>query len=1386
MTHWQIIIKTIPKVFVLTFLWLAIPLTLSPLDPEKAITQYSIQSWNMAAGLPNNSIYAIQQTSDGYLWLGTQDGLVRFDGVTFEPITAQLMHGEIRALYEDHNLTLWIGTSNAGLYRYQNGVFFSYPIKKDQVPARISSIQEDSSGNLWIGSFAEGLTCFRNERFTFYTTRHGLPDNEINHIFKDHHGDLWITTKSSIVKMSSPGVFQIYATNSDLKGNKNASLYDTRTKNLWIATKGLVRFNHSNFKQYSINEGMLNPIVNCLALDRNNNLWLGTDGGGLSRKNQNGFSTLTKENGLADLFIYALYEDRENNLWVGTHNGGLQQLRDSLFTTYTSREGLLDDEVQCLLTLRSGNLLIGTKEGLCQLDNTNHRVNQKFTTENGLLNNVVLSLFETPSGALWIGTYGGLHRYQEGKLSTFTQVNGLSDNQIECILTDSSGITWVGTPKGLNRIKRSANPIGYDNITTFTQKDGLSSDMINFLYQDNTNQIVVGTDAGLNTFPLGHIGAMKQLAPFSRYYFHCVYQDSDSRFWFGTNSGLLYWQPKENKITPYTVQSGLIEDYIHSIQEDQQGYLWISGRNGVSRLLKKELLDFAAGRIPLVHPENYNEKDGMKSRWCNGATAKTRDGRFWFPTTAGVATIDPNHKNNSMPAVLLKKLIVDGEQVPLQLQGQFSTAPALRLGPGKKRLEFYFTGISFKNPQKIRFKLKLEGYDRDWVNMENKRSTTYTNLPPGSYTFRVTAANPGGVWSSQEASLSFSLLPYFYQTPWFYVATVLFLLCAVLFVHLLRVRNLKRREKELAALVTLRTRDLQERNTELQKAEQKIRLAKEQMEGKNLQLESQTAQLLEQAEKLKEMDRVKSRFFANISHEFRTPLTLIMGPLEQILAENPEPAQKKRILLMQHNSQRLLNLINQLLELSKFESGRVKLQVARQNIIPLLKGILANFEPLAEQQELDLLFQADVEDITLYLDTEKFEHIMGNLLINAIKFTPAGGKITVTARLVVDLDPMFPDGFLRLSISDTGPGISRERLPRIFDRFYQSDSAYEHQGKGAGIGLSLVKEMVQLHHGSIDVHSREGRGTEFIIHFPLGDTFFQPEEISTAPLLSSGRSLFPVDSDLAGEISTDQDINNTAEVVPQEIILVVDDSADVCRYIRSCLEPLYTVLEARDGEEGLAVALQHIPDLVISDIMMPRVDGLEFCRRLKEDIKTSHIPVILLTAKAAEENIIRGLETGADDYITKPFSTKILLARIKNLVELRRQRHLNLDREMTLQPVEIPVNPIDKQFMKELKAVIHKHLADPEFNVEQLAKELFLDRSTLYRKVLALTGETPLDFIHSYRLKRAAELLRKGTISVLEVALEVGFASASYFAKCYKKKFLRSPSEEKEGTREKV
>ncbi|MFC2141205.1 two-component regulator propeller domain-containing protein, partial [Acidobacteriota bacterium] len=1350
------------------------------LDPGKSVTQYGVRIWNTESGLPSNSVFSIQQTQEGYLWIGTQDGLVRFDGLNFELYTTknipQLKDNVIRALYEDRQGTLWIGTTSGGLTRCKEGEFITYPVTKYKALYKISAINEDRWGNLWIGSFTEGLTCLSNGKFTTYTTKQGLPHDQVRFISKDDNGDLWAATAEGIVKVIKPGIFQDYAPGNLLPDMKTACLYEAETGNLWIGTgdSGLIRMKHGKFTVYGVEAGVPNPIITYLYKDRMKNLWIGTDGGGLTRMRDGILSTLPGEDGLASGYVYSIYEDREGSLWLGTLDGGLHQLKDSKFTTYTTREGLAHDYIYSIHESREGGLWIGSKRGLNRWKNG--KMTTVLTTRQGLLNNHVLSVFEDRSGYPWVGTIEGLHRFKDGKLTLLTKKDGLSDNIINCIFEDRQGNKWIGTENGLNRFNSNSG-----TFTVFTTKQGLSSNFIECIFADSQGNLWIGTDAGLNCLGDGGVTVFNPAARSEDNYFRCTYEDNQGTLWFGSDGGLI--RLKHNETTLFTVQSGLIENYVYSILEDESGYLWLAGRTGISRVRKKELEDFARGKVSRVHPDWYNEKDGMKSGWCTDAGCKTRDGRFWFPTSKGVTSIDPSHiKPNSLaPSLIIQKLIVDGET--------FTIKSTLELAPGKKRLEFYYTAVSFIHPEKIRFKLKLLGYDSDWVEVGTARHTIYTGLSPGQYTFQVIACNPDGIWNETGASFSFYLRPYFYQTPWFYFLLGLSVLLVGFSFYRFRIRQLKAREKELSKQVELRTRDLKEHAIKLESAHHRLQQSKELIEEKNRQLE-------DQAKQLKELDEAKSNFFANISHEFRTPLTLIMGPLEQILSSSPGKEMEAKANLMLRNSRRLLNLINQLLELAKFESGKMQLEASQQDIVPFIKDIVMCFESLAMQKKVELTFQGQEEHIPIYFDPEKLEKIITNLLSNAFNYLSVGGKITVSVRSVAGTDS-FPFGSVEISVRDTGSGISKDQLPHIFDRFYRAKGSHGYDRKGTGIGLALCKDLVELHHGEIQVQSSclddHTHGTEFIIRLPTGKNHLQrgevvdPEDTDQLPIFQQPSKPSPekkLNKSFSRGVQGGQFFQKAPPLATggkskeeQPIILVVEDNPIERLFIKVTLENQFKVIEAADGKEGILRAKEIIPDLIISDIIMPVIDGYELCRTLKQDVLTSHIPIILLTAKGSEESVLQGLETGADDYITKPFSKSLLAVRAGNLLELRRQLQLERKNRMTFQPERITVSPMDDEFYKTLQDTVETHLSDPDFNVEALSRVLQMSQATLYRKIQALTGETPTLFIRSYRIKRAAQLLEAHAGNVSEVADKVGFLDKSYFARCFKEQFHCLPSD---------
>lgn len=1343
--------KWFSKILILALI--SVPFTGLALDPGNKITQYIHDNWGLEDG-PVSMITSLIQTRDGYLRLGTEEGLVRFDGVRFNVYnkansgqTAKdgLCNNLVTSIHEDREGNLWIGTEG-GLNCLNDGKLTSYSTGDGLSHNWVSSIHQDREGRLWIGTLG-GLNRFKNGRFLPDTTRDGFPGIHVTSMDEDRDGCLWIGTRGGVLNRRADGELTLYTIRNGLSDNWVSCIHVDREGNVWIGTRGagLNRLRDGKFTLYTTKDGLSHNWVSSIHEDREGRLWIGTLGG-LNRRGDRKFTSYTTKEGLSDDAVYAIHEDREGCLWIGTAGGGLDRLKDRKFTSYTTKDGLSHNRVSSIHEGRDGVVWVGTlRGGLNRLEDGKFT---KYTTKNGFPHNTIYAIHEDRGGNLWIGTEGGLIRMCEGTFSLYTTKEGLADNRVFTIHEDRKRNLWIGTFGGLNRLRNGT-------FKTYTTKEGLSSDLISIIHEDPDENLWIGTfEGGLNLMKDGKFISYGTEDGLSGNHVTCIYSDKEENLWIGTKNGGLN-RLKNGKFKTVTSRQGLPTDSINLVLEDGTGNLWFGGNKGVFRVSKQELDDFFSGKRNRVASFSYNENDGMKNRKITGGgtwpmSVKDRDGKLRFPTLGGMVVVQPNRLrlNRVPPPVVIESMVVDNKKIlyPFNPDGAKILFP-----PGSERLEIHYTGLSFPAPERVRFKCKLEGFETGWYDMGTERTAYYTKLPPGDYTFRVTACNNDGIWNEEGASISFYLRPYFHQTPWFYLLCALAAGLTGFTGYRLRVRQLKSQKKKLTELVELHT-----------------------------------LRLKEQSEKLKEMNNVKSRFFADISHEFRTPLTLILGPMEQMITACPDHAEEenRKLTLMYRNARRLLRLINQLLELSKLDSGKMKLQAAKLNIISFVKGVTASFQLPARQKELDLVFHAGREgeeeagEIFLYIDPRKMEDIMTNLLVNALKFTPGGGKVTVTVYANPSADENFPAGSVEISVCDTGPGIPGEQSAHIFDRFFQADSTCEYHRKGSGIGLALSKELVELHRGTITVESGDGKGSTFTVRLPIGSTHLAPGEIAdTLPGEIPGIEARMEAGEAENETGSAYPIQPEAAGEKKDIILVVEDSADLREYIRGALGTCYTVVEAGDGEEGIQKAREIIPDLIISDVLMPKTDGYELCRTLKNHVHTSHVPIILLTAKASEENILRGLETGADDYITKPFSTDILRARLKNLIDLRSCLQRAVTRETIPRPAGPPVSKVDQRFLNDLKDVINKNLSDSEFSVDELCKGLYMSRATLYRKVQALSGLTPNRFIQSYRLKRAAELLKQNSRTVQDVAFDVGFGSSSYFSKCFKETFHLLPSE---------
>ncbi|MCP4156222.1 MAG: SpoIIE family protein phosphatase [bacterium] len=816
------------RVFLSWLIILSLQTFLTAISPQKSITQYKLDIWQ-----ERHSVFAITQTHDGYIWLGTSDGLVRFDGINFtlfnKENTPQLKANLIETLYQDRNGTLWIGKNYGGLAYLKNGKFGIYTTGKHPYFDGILALIEDREGLLWVGSYS-GISSvnLRNGDITHYTGPNQLDGFWVYDIREDNAGNLWFGGSAGISKRTPNGKFvKIDAPNK----TQDFFVYNMITKTAnqqWVGgSNGLYHINGGKIKRYGIARGLPDLTVMALHEDRDGNFWVGTDGGGLSRIQEGTIQTLSTQDGMACGYVYSIYEDKEGSLWAGTLDGGLHRFCDTPITMFTSKEGLLHDTVNKLYLDRAGKIWICTDAGLNRLSIKKRKYSLETVQVRGMSNLSVHDVIEDRNGDILIATAtSGLLRFNPGtgNYSSYNTKNGLSHNRAKCIVEDKKGTIWVGTKNGLNRIRNG-------KVTVFTTKDGLLNASVRCLYLDSKENLWIGFEkGGVNKLKDGRFTAYRPGKDHRNPRIECFFENSDGTLYIGTHSGMSVLVNGE--FINYTTRSGLIENHVNSILDDGAGHLWLSSRGGISRISKKELKAYDAGRLPTIYTLTFNEQDGMKTRWCSSSSLKTADGRLWFATFKGLAMLDPAriNKNEQPPSVILEGFKIDGESINIY------TAKAnnsLRIPPGNKRLEFNYTAPSFLKPEAIKFRIKLEGYDRQWIDMGNKRSTVYTRLSPGKYTFRVIACNSDGIWNRTGDSFSFYLQPFFYQTTWFYILVIALPALLIYAGFRIRMRRLLLKKKQLTILVQKRTHSLKERTIELQTAHENLNHSKQIIEEKN-------------------------------------------------------------------------------------------------------------------------------------------------------------------------------------------------------------------------------------------------------------------------------------------------------------------------------------------------------------------------------------------------------------------------------------------------------------------------------------------------------------------------------------------------------------------------
>jgi PAS domain S-box-containing protein len=997
---------------------------LPSLDPQKAITQYHHDVWNLDEGLPQSAIQALAQTPDGYIWIGLEEGLVRFDGVRFTLFfkgnVPAFTHNNIFALCAARDSSLWIGTRGGGLIRLKAGKFHAYTSAQGLSNDFVKALYEDRQGNLWIGTNG-GLNCRRDGKFTLYTTREGLSHNAVLSIYEDSRNNLWIGTDGGGLNRLHEGKFTAYTTKEGLADEVVTAICEDKRGRLWIGTNsGLNCLADGKFAVYTSKDGLANDFVRAFYEDRIGSLWIGTYGGGLNRWREGKFETFSTKDGLSSDFVKAIYEDPEGSLWIGTYGGGLNRLREGKFTSYSTREGLSNNMVWSIYEDKKGSMWFGANRGLSCLKEGKIST---YSEREGLPPYVITALCDDRAGNLWVGTEGGgLARVRGEALTVFTAKHGLLSNFVRSVYEDRAGNLWIGSDGGLQKFAAG-------NFTSYTTKDGLSNNEVTYIYEDHAGMLWISTRrGGLNRFHNGKFTAYTSAEGLSSDLLWPIYEDETGCFWIGTDGGGLN-RFKDGKFTIYTTTEGLFDDVVFQILDDDRGNLWMSCNKGIFRVSKRELNDFAEGKISAINSVAYGKADGMKTSECNGGLSqpagwKSQDGRLWFPTIKGAVVIDPKQilQNPLPPPVVIEEVMVNRN--PLA----FHADDKLSLSPESKDLEFHYTGLSFLAPQKVQFKYFLEGYDQNWVDAGARRVAYYTNIPPGDYTFRVIACNNDGVWNKTGAALAFYLKPVFYETTLFYFLCLLALVLTGASAYRFRERQIRAREtrealrranEALEMRVQERTADLIRTNEALRQSEEQFRRLNEKLEQRvlertaelraaNLELEGEIAERKRAQDDLQYRVELEQLVAAISTHFINLPVKQIDGAINRALKTLGEFAGVDRSYVLQiyDDGRKMGNThewcaegiapqirFMQRLELKKLPWAQEKianrqiLNILRVSTLPAEAGAeKAAFQARGIQSLLNLPMIAGQSYIGLIgFDSVRAERVWADDLINALK-----------------------------------------------------------------------------------------------------------------------------------------------------------------------------------------------------------------------------------------------------------------------------------------------------------------------------------------------------------------------------------------------------------------
>ncbi len=1381
-------------------------------------------------GLSQSTVRCIFQDKKGFMWFGTKDGLNRYDGYKFviyrkNPLNENsLASNDIKSIVNDKEGNLWIATWDGGLNCYDpKADRFTRYLKKNNANSIASNFLEslcrDDDDNLWIGTADNGLDYFNTKTKQFTNYNFGKSDfgtissNSVSAIFEDSRKNIWVGTTNGLnMYDKKTNTFKRFVNNPkdprSISDNHIKFIYEDKKHNLWVGTYGgglnELDVNTGDFRNYKkANSKLSSDALIGIAADYRGNLWIGTENGGLNifdpvKQSFTVFNNIYNDaTSISSNTINAIVKDTKGNMWVGTLNGGINLLKrdNDNFVHYKHEQGtnsLVNNIVNCIYEDSKLNLWIGTDGGGLDLFDRKTKHFQNFRRDKGNPNSLsgdyILSVCEDKNGNIWIGSWGqGISVYNPTSHAFRFFKNdpndpgSLNSNYAFYIFKDSQDKIWIGTYGGGVDLYDGANNKFIHHVHNDKIAESISSNNILTINEDDKHHILIGTDgAGLsvlnpNTGKCTFYKDLESKNGLSNNSISSIYQDKQRNIWLSTNDGLDEIDEKIGKVTSYFMENGLPSNLIASVLGDNRNNLWIATDNGLSKF-----------NLNNKSVKNYNRSDGLQANEFKYSRCLSKTGQMYFGGINGFNEFNPDSIADLSfdPPIIFTDFQIFNKHVDISqdtkkgypLNVSLPYNPKVELSYKQSVITFEFASLNYVNKEKKQYAYILQGFDNQWHYLGTKNNVTYTNLDPGTYTLKVKGLSNTGIFSAKVTEIQIIVNPPFWKTWWFEGLMIVLAAGIVVGIFYIRVRSIKIQNKILEAKVTRRTQELKEANLILTENNNQIRIQNEKLEAYNKEIVDKSDKILDQQEhiiiqnaklentvsELEKSNQTKNRFLSILAHDLRNPISAIAGIAKNLKMQMPQVTKQeigKYISIISDSSKSVLDLLLNLLEWAKTQNETLNSNPESVNLYELVISNQVLMEQLLRNKNLYLTINV-AQHHTLFADKKMIDTVFRNLLSNSIKFTPPFGQIGIESKEI--------DNEIAITFYDTGLGMTAEQVSNLFNIETAASSPGSNGEIGSGLGMVIIKEFVEANHGKVTVSSKVNEGSIFTIRLPKGDDLCSLEE-SGNPSVSNTIAY----EDVNGKLINDQ----KGLKLQGKRLLFIDDNADIRAYLKLILASTFEIMEAENGQEGIKAAIDFQPDIIITDMLMPVMNGLEFCKKIRSNPLTSHIPVILLTSQTDADSQLSGYEAGVDTYLIKPLNQQILHQVIYNLVISTTNRRSKFVNSEEIYPDNSTYNARDKDFLDKIIAYIEQNIAQPNLDHKRICEVAAMSRTILYAKIKSLTGQGVHEFIQAIRVKKGLQLLMEGRLNINQVSYEIGFNTPSYFSKCFLKQFGASPKD---------